>query len=152
MILDAMGLDQEAGTALSSPAEMVEARRWLALPNVTEDRVCDQIRAVMARKGDGPVYSLAYFTEEMRRMSADLERCSATLQPMSRRQPSRGEAVPMAPSSGAVDLDALAELWAPKLVSGGYVVPSAIRPALARHMLDRGLVTPDDLRRAGVRA
>ena len=58
MILDAMGLDQEAGTALSSPAEMVEARRWLALPNVTEDRVCDQIRAVMARKGDGPVYSL----------------------------------------------------------------------------------------------
>ena len=23
---------------------VMEARRWLALPNVTEDRVCDQIR------------------------------------------------------------------------------------------------------------
>lgn len=51
-----------------------------------------------------------------------------------------------------VDLDALAGLWAPKLAAGAFVPPSAISAALARHMLDRGLVTRQDLRRSGVSA
>ncbi len=68
-ILKAIGFDADLQTAFGGPADMAEARRWLELPNVTEDRACEQIRAVMERKGGGPPHSLAYFTEEMRRMS-----------------------------------------------------------------------------------
>lgn len=60
----------------------------------------------------------------------------------------------MAPSGSAapvsVDLDALASLWAPKIISGGYVPVSAISVPLARHMRTKGLLTEDQLRRAGV--
>ena len=58
----------------------------------------------------------------------------------------------MAARSGEIDLDALGALFAAKLASGTYVAPSAISPRLARHMLDKGLVTAGDLRRAGVTA
>lgn len=51
-----------------------------------------------------------------------------------------------------VDLDALSDMWAPKVASGAFVPPSAISPALARHMLGKGLVSRDDLRRCGVTA
>ncbi|MDQ7775870.1 MAG: helix-turn-helix domain-containing protein [Paracoccus aminovorans] len=151
-ILEAMGLAPEARTALGNPAGMAEARRWLELPHLTEELVCEQIRAVMARKGDGPPHSLAYFTPEMQRASAALEARKAPLAPAPRRRPSGGEAVPMAASSGKVDLDALAGLWVPALTEGRPVPPSAISPRLARHMLDKGLVTAGDLRRAGVTA
>ena len=53
-------------------------------------------------------------------------------------------------SAAAPDLDALAALWAPKIVSGGYVPASAISAPLARHMRQRGLVTPEQLRRKGI--
>lgn len=149
-ILEALGLDPEARTALGGPADMAEARRWLELPHVTKDRVCEQIRAVMARKGEGLPSTLAYFTDEMRRMSTRLEASAASLAPAPRRQSSRGEAVPMAARAGEVDLDALADLWAPKITGGVFVPPSAISPALARHMLDTGRVTQAELRRAGV--
>lgn len=152
MILEAIGLDPAEETALGGPADMAEARGWLELPHVTEERVCEQIRAVMTRKGDRQVHSLAYFTPEMQRMSASLEASKAPLMPATRRKPGIGEAVPMAANSGKVDLDALAALWVPALTQGRPVPSSAISPALARHMLDRNMVTPADLRRAGVSA
>lgn len=52
--------------------------------------------------------------------------------------------------AAAPDLDALAALWAPKITGGGFVPASAISAPLARHMRDRGLVTPDQLRRKGI--
>ena len=151
-IFEAIGLAPEARTDLGNPADMAEAHRWLGLPHVTEDRACEQVRAVMARKGDGPPHSLAYFTEEMRRMSASLEASKAPIAPAPRRQPGRGQAVSMAPSSGKVDLEGLAALWAPKLRDGRPVPASAINPRLARHMLASGQVTAAELRRAGVTA
>ncbi|MDQ7776063.1 hypothetical protein [Paracoccus aminovorans] len=66
-ILEAVSLDPGRKAA---PADMAEARRWLELPHITEDLVCELIRNVMARKGDGPPHSLAYFTEEVRRARA----------------------------------------------------------------------------------
>ncbi|WP_157403942.1 hypothetical protein [Paracoccus sp. N5] len=150
MILEAMGLDPAEATALGGPADMAEARGWLKLPHITEELVCEQIRVVIARKGDRQIHCLAYFTPEMQRLSASLEASKVPLTPATRRQPGRGEAVPMAANSGKVDLDGLAALWAPKVAGGGYVPSSAISPALARHMLEKGLVAPADLRRAGV--
>jgi hypothetical protein len=51
---------------------------------------------------------------------------------------------------GPVDLNALAQLWAPKIAAGGYVPASAISVPLANHMRTAGLVSADQLRRAGV--
>lgn len=58
---------------------------------------------------------------------------------------------PSSPPAGPVDLEALAELWAPKVTAGGYVPPSAISTALAEHMVRTGRVTGEQLRRVGVR-
>ena len=62
-------------------------------------------------------------------------------------QDAKGPAAPR-----VIDLDALADLWAPKITGGGFVPPSAISPALARHMLRAGMVSLADLDRIGVRA
>lgn len=97
---------------------MAEARSWLELLHVTEDLACEQIRAVMARKGIGPPHSLAYFTKEMRRMSASLNANKAPLAPTPRRQPSRGESFPMAARPGEINFDGLAALWVTKLIEG----------------------------------
>ncbi|WP_133119884.1 hypothetical protein [Pseudooceanicola lipolyticus] len=43
-----------------------------------------------------------------------------------------------------------AEFWAEKVITGAYVPQSAISAGLAREMIDRGLVTASDLRRAGL--
>ncbi|MTH36624.1 hypothetical protein GL279_18765 [Paracoccus limosus] len=151
-ILEAIGLDPSARTALVGPAEMAEARRWLDLPHVSEDLACKQIRAVMARKGGEPPHSLGYFTAEMQRMSAELDAARTPLAPASPR-PEKARpsgVVAMAPRPALVDLDALAALWAPKVTTGSYVPASAISAALARHMLNRGLVSQTELRRVGV--
>ncbi|WP_295045126.1 helix-turn-helix domain-containing protein [uncultured Paracoccus sp.] len=70
-------------------------------------------------------------------------------------QPSTASAAPRQP----IDLNALSDLWAPKVVeraekgtAGPYVPSSAISAALARHMVSTGAVTPDQLRKAGIAA
>ena len=45
----------------------------------------------------------------------------------------------------------VADFWAASIRDGRYVPASAISPALARDMLQRGLVRQDDLDRVGVR-
>lgn len=62
---------------------------------------------------------------------------------------------PALPESGAaaprpVDLDALSDLWAPKIATGEFVPSSAISCSLARHMLAQGRVSEGDLRRASI--
>lgn len=54
------------------------------------------------------------------------------------------------PARGPADLAALAGLWAPKIAAGQFVPPSAISVPLARHMRQAGMVSDDQLRRAGV--
>lgn len=155
-ILEAIGLDPDARTALGGPAEMAEARRWLDLPHVTEELACAQIRSVMARKGGEPPRTLTYFSDEMLRLSAELEAVQTPLATApatatrSQVRPRPSGSVPMTPRAAAVDLDALAAMWAGKIISGNYIPQSAISPALGRHMIGQGLVKPEDLRRVGV--
>jgi len=47
-------------------------------------------------------------------------------------------------------IDGTARLWAATIKRGGYVPSSAISANLAAHMVQTGLVMPDDLRRVGV--
>ncbi|ARC36636.1 helix-turn-helix domain-containing protein [Paracoccus yeei] len=151
-ILEAIGIEPGTSSALGGPADMAEARRWLTLPHVTEDRVCDKIRAVMMRKGARRPHSLAYFTEEMRRMSVDLEEAMKPLLPAESRQAYayRERAAPPPKVPPVVDLDALAERWVEPVKAGRAYAGPSIKPAVARHMLDRGLVTETELRRVGV--
>ncbi|MFJ1293280.1 hypothetical protein ACEPPZ_14535 [Paracoccus yeei] len=151
-ILEAIGIGPRTSSALGGPADMAEARRWLDLQHVTEERVCAQIRAVMTRKGAEPPHSLAYLTEEMRRMSVDLEEAMKPLLPAEPRQAYayRERAAPPHKGPPVVDLDALAERWVEPVKAGRAYAGSSIKPAVARHMLDRGLVTEIELRRVGV--
>ncbi|CAM3092974.1 helix-turn-helix domain-containing protein [Paracoccus nototheniae] len=61
-----------------------------------------------------------------------------------------GQAPSPAATGAPADLDALAGLWAPKIIEGRFVPPSAISVPLARHMRTKGLVTEQQLRRVGV--
>ena len=51
----------------------------------------------------------------------------------------------------AAEVESVADFWTASIRDGRYVPASAISPALARDMLQRGLVRQDDLDRVGVR-
>lgn len=84
------GLTGRGGQMLGKPSDMVVAARWLALPGMNIDRVCEVIRSVMAQKRDGAPSSFAYFDRSMQEFSGQL-----SLPPL---EPVRSTARPAAPS------------------------------------------------------
>ncbi|AEM41424.1 helix-turn-helix domain-containing protein [Ketogulonicigenium vulgare] len=54
------------------------------------------------------------------------------------------------PAGGRASMDEMAAFWASKITAPGYIAPSAISPALARHMLQREMIAPDQLRARGI--
>lgn len=75
-VLSAMGLGPDgivgAGKFVGTQADMAEAQRWLALPGLTEDVICAEIRQIVASKPDGAPGRFSYFTQPMQRLSATL--------------------------------------------------------------------------------
>lgn len=75
-LLEAMGVgpDGVAGPSrfIGGTADMAEAGRWLELPYMTPDLICEEITRITAKKRDGPPKSFTYFTEAMRRLSGQL--------------------------------------------------------------------------------
>lgn len=75
-ILDAIGVSRDgvvgASKFIGGQSDMAEAERWLALPGLSLDAVCAEIRVVVAAKPDGPPSNFRYFTPAMRRLSAAL--------------------------------------------------------------------------------
>ena len=88
-LLAAMGVgpDGVVGPSkfLGTQADMAEATRWLQLPGITLEIACTEIRAIMARKKDGPPVRFSYFTDALRRLSAALN--AEALKPMAPEQP-----------------------------------------------------------------
>lgn len=73
------GLTGHGGRQLGTQGDMAEAARWLELPGITEAAALAEISRIIAAKRDGPPRSFGYFTEAMRRLSADLT--APSLQP-----------------------------------------------------------------------
>lgn len=75
-VLEAMGLgpDGVAGPSrfLGGQGDVAELGRWLELPGLTLEVVCEEVRRVAAAKADGPPSSFRYFTPAMQRLSAAL--------------------------------------------------------------------------------
>lgn len=75
-LLAAMGIgpDGVAGPSkfIGTRADMAEAARWLDLPGMSVEAVCEEIRRLTSTKADGPPSSFKYFTPAMRRLSAAL--------------------------------------------------------------------------------
>lgn len=80
MILEAIGVDPVSGLSgpsgrlLGTQADMAEVARWLDLPGLTVPLILQEVRAVMARKRDGPPASFRFFSRAMQRLSGDLSR------------------------------------------------------------------------------
>jgi hypothetical protein len=75
-LLAAMGIgpDGVAGPSkfIGTRADMAEAARWLDLPGMSVEAVCEEIRRLISTKADGPPSSFKYFTKAMQRLSAAL--------------------------------------------------------------------------------
>ena len=84
LILAAIGVDPVSGLTghggrqIGTVADMAEARLWLGLPGLTIPVICDEIRAQMGRKRDGPPSSFRYFTQSMCRLSGALSKAPLT--------------------------------------------------------------------------
>ena len=66
------GLTGQGGRQLGGQGDMAEASRWLELPGLTPDVICAEVRRLIEAKRDGPPSSFKYFTEAMRRLSAEI--------------------------------------------------------------------------------
>lgn len=96
LILEAMGVGPDGvigpSKFIGGQSDMAEVARWLALPSVTVDAACAEIRSVMAAKRDGPPSGFRYFTPSMQRLSGALS--AAPLAPMARGSPHQSTAPP----------------------------------------------------------
>lgn len=75
LVLEAIGCpDGVAGPSrfIGTPGDVAELGRWLDLPGVTLDLVCEEIRRIMSRKSDGPPGTFKYFTRAMQELSGHL--------------------------------------------------------------------------------
>lgn len=94
-VLDAMGIgpDGVAGPSkiIGGQGDMAEAARWLAMPGMTPDAICDEIRRIVASKRDGPPGSFRYFTSAMQRLSSQLS--APALQPIASEDLTRDPAI-----------------------------------------------------------
>lgn len=89
MVLDAIGVpDGVVGASkfIGTPGDVAEMGRWLALPGITIDLACSEIRRVMANKTDGPPSSFKYFSKAMERLSGQMS--APALQPSEGRKQS----------------------------------------------------------------
>lgn len=72
-VLSAMGVGPDGvigpSKFIGSPADVAEARRWLALPGMTVDTIEAEISEVMRGKRGGPPARFSYFTPAMQRLS-----------------------------------------------------------------------------------
>lgn len=76
------GLTGHGSAQLGTPAQMIEAIRWLTDLRLSQAEVTAEISRIMTRKRDGPPKSLGYFTGPMERLAADLvEARTKTIQP-----------------------------------------------------------------------
>lgn len=67
------GLTGPAGKVIGTQADMAVARRWLALPGLTEDAIIAEIRAISARRRGGKLPStFGYFSGAMEDLSGAL--------------------------------------------------------------------------------
>lgn len=109
-LLEAIGVDHSgltgpSGKILGTQADMAEVARWLELPGLSEPIILDEVRAVMARKRDGPPGSFRYFTNAMQTLSGSLAR--PALKPISggrddqRTRPHHQQSAPEGRSHGA---------------------------------------------------
>lgn len=75
-VLQAMGLGPDGVSSPSSmlggQADMAELGRWLKLPGLDTEAICEEIRRVTANKTDGPPSSFRYFSKAMERLSGQL--------------------------------------------------------------------------------
>lgn len=72
-IVAALNLNEVEARTLCGKAGMAEAQKWLALPHITPEEICDNLRVVMARKRGGLPNSMAYFSGDMQRLSETLD-------------------------------------------------------------------------------
>ena len=128
------------------------AEFWEAYPHPVEETAARRAWAKVAddENQDGIIAAARAYADDDRvkrgfpKLPANwlLDRCWA--------EPARPAAPGAVPPRQPADMDALAALWAPKIVAGQFVPASAISVPLARHMRQAGLVTDQQLRRAGV--
>ncbi|RJL09427.1 helix-turn-helix domain-containing protein [Paracoccus siganidrum] len=90
-IVAALALDEVEARTLCGKAGMTEACRWLDLPHIGTDEICEMLREVMARKRGGLPNSMSYFTGDMLRLSEALEEAKKPLVPIVRARPADGQ-------------------------------------------------------------
>ena len=95
-LLEAMGVgpDGIAGPSrfIGTQADMAEAKRWMDMPAMTNDAICEEVRRIMSGKRDGPPSSFKYFTEAMRKLSGALS--ADRLDPVAAPEPKRAHKIP----------------------------------------------------------
>ena len=101
-ILAAMGVGPDgiigAGKFTGTQGDMAEVARWLALPGINIDVICDEVGRVCRAKRDGPPFRFSYFTEAIQRLSGQISAPplsptapAARAFPSASRQPSAAE-------------------------------------------------------------
>lgn len=102
-ILKAIGVDPVSGLTgprgrmLGTPSDMLIAARWLALPGMNIDHVCQAVCGVMRQKRDGVPSSFSYFDRAMQEFSGQL-----TLPPLEPIRSKLSSITPSMPSASEI--------------------------------------------------
>lgn len=156
---DTMNLGKEPGREpcageVSDP-DFGFAQFWDAFPDPVErDAARKAFDAVLAAEKIGPPGLIAaaksYAGSDQVQRGFGMKPANWLIRGAWRDQAPPATSGPVVMSQAGADLDAIARHWAPVVKAGRSFAASAIRPAVARHMMALDLVTADELRGVGV--